>query len=319
MTTLTLGDFEFARFEIPETIPFGAKQKVVVHQLIGGKRQVDAMGSSPRNPAWSGYFVGENALSRARYLKGLCEAGKPLKLTWSELSYMVLIESVDCDFRLAWRIPYQISLEVITDDTALITEVPAPSIQQQVNDDLSATSALAALIGDSSLASAIGAIESTMAGIRNFTTAALSEVRSVLQPIQTARAVVSTLLAEASTTLAGLGNLASLGGLVPNPVSQFVSGMASSTAAATNSGILGQIDGRLGRMELNITALTSGVKTVTTGSTTLLNVAASQYGDARDWTLLAQANGVTDPEVSSITTLVVPAASTSGTGGVLNA
>ncbi|KAJ8139369.1 hypothetical protein OY671_007417 [Metschnikowia pulcherrima] len=174
MTTLTLGDFEFARFEIPETIPFGAKQKVVVHQLIGGKRQVDAMGSSPRNPAWSGYFVGENASSRARYLKGLCEAGKPLKLTWSESSYMVSIESVDCDFRSAWRIPYQISLEVITDDTALITEVPAPSIQQQVNDDLSATSASAASIGDSSLTSAIGAIGSTMAGIRNFTTAALS-------------------------------------------------------------------------------------------------------------------------------------------------
>jgi hypothetical protein len=50
---------------------------------------------------------------------------------------------------------------------------------------------------------------------------------------------------EASTTLAQLGSLASLGGAVPNPVAQFVSGLSLSVNAAQTTGTLADIDARL--------------------------------------------------------------------------
>lgn len=318
-TTVTLGDFEFARFEVPENIPFGLAQKQVVHKLVGGTRQIDALGPDPDDITWTGWLVGENALSRAKYLKQLCKVGAQLSLTWSELSYTVTVQSAKFDFRLAWRIQYTLTCTVVSDDAAPVTNVPSPSIEQLLNDDLTQATTQAAVIGDARLTTSISGVSSALAAVGNLTTASLAQVKSVLQPINDARAVVTGLMSQASTTLAQLGSLASLGGAVPNPLSQFVSGLAASTVAASQSGILADIDARLGRMSLNIGALTAGTKTVTTGATNLYAMAANQYGDAMAWTQLAQANGLTDPVISGIATLTVPPARSSSTGGILNA
>ena len=55
-TVLTLGDFEFARYEIPEQITFGGDQRLVVHELVGGTRVIDAMGRADAPLEWSGLF-----------------------------------------------------------------------------------------------------------------------------------------------------------------------------------------------------------------------------------------------------------------------
>ncbi len=99
-TVLTLGDFEFAAYEIPEKISFGGSQHLTTHELIGGARVIDAMGRSDMPIAWSGVFDGENALERARYLDGLRIAGKSLKLTWSELSYQVIVAELERAYEL---------------------------------------------------------------------------------------------------------------------------------------------------------------------------------------------------------------------------
>jgi hypothetical protein len=56
-TTLTLGDFTFARYEIPERIPFGGDQQLNVHKLVGGVRVIDALGADPMPIEWSGFFA----------------------------------------------------------------------------------------------------------------------------------------------------------------------------------------------------------------------------------------------------------------------
>lgn len=318
-TTVTLGNFEFTRFEVPETMPFGVAQKQVVHKLVGGVRQIDALGPDPDDISWTGWLTGESALPRAMELKRLCRTGAQLALTWSGLAYTVTVQSAKFDFRLAWRIQYTLTCTVVSDDTSPNVTMPQISVEQALNNDLTQATTLAAKVGNTGLIGSIGKITTALKSVNNLATASLAQVKSILQPINEARAAVTGLMSQASTTLANLGNLASLGGLIPNPVSRFASGLASSTVAATQTGILADIDARLGRMSLNIGALTAGAKTVTTGATNLYAVASKEYGDAMAWTRVAQANGLTDPAISGITTLNLPAASGASTGGVLNA
>jgi len=49
-TTVNLGAFQFALFEIPEKIHWGGSQRTAVHELVGGKRVIDAMGRSDSRP-----------------------------------------------------------------------------------------------------------------------------------------------------------------------------------------------------------------------------------------------------------------------------
>jgi hypothetical protein len=320
MTTLTLGDLEFARYEIPQAMPFGTEQKLNVHQLVGGKRVIDVLGAIPRNPTWSGWFVGSQALARARYLKGLCEAGKPLSLKVDELSMTVVIHTVECDFRQAWRIPYTVTCEVVSDDTAPITDRPSPSVDQLVSDDMTSSTSLAAGLGIPSLTSAVSSVSTALANVKTFVGAAQSQIQSVLAPIAAARVVVGSLLNQASTTLAAVGNLSSLNGAIANPVSDFVNRLSLTSTNAANSGILAQLDKNLARMQANISAVNSGTASVTLGGGNLYQLAAAEYGDPMAWTTLAQANRVTDPTLSGITTVVVPPKpSAAQSTGILNA
>ena len=209
--TLQLGDFTFARFEIPENIPFGASQKLNVHTLVGGTRVIDALGKVPVNPGWSGWLIGENAIGRARYLKTLTEVGKPVKLSWSEFAYTVLVSAFNADFRRANRIPYQISFEVVSDDTATIDQAPPPSAEQLVSDDLKTATGLGALIGDSTLSSLIVTVSNAVRTVGSFASSPANAIAALGIPIGAARVQVGTLLAGANNVLAGVSGV---GGIV---------------------------------------------------------------------------------------------------------
>ena len=55
---------------------------------------------------------------------------------------------------------------------------------------------------------------------------------------------------------------------------------------------------------------------VRVAATTLFHVAAKQLGDATQWNRIALLNGLTDPMVSGITELLVPAYDPTATGGL---
>ncbi|WP_424139359.1 hypothetical protein [Roseomonas chloroacetimidivorans] len=58
--------------------------------------------------------------------------------------------------------------------------------------------------------------------------------------------------------------------------------------------------------------------TITVAGTTLYHLASSAYGDASLWTVIAAANGLTDPWVDSITVLTIPRqGGRQASGGVL--
>ncbi len=329
-TVLTLGDFAFARLEIPEKIAFGGAQKLVTHELVGGVRVVDAMGREDVPLEWSGMFTGANALARARYLDGLRIAGKPLTLTWDEFLYTVVIRSFTADFERFYQIPYRISCLVVADGTSPQTSIASAGIDSLLADDLAAAKVLAAKIGDgptpaaalkpgqkdTTLSGLMGTLDSAIKKVSDFSKATQSQINSVLQPLADVRARVKVLTASVGNLVT---NVATLGGVLPNnPIAKNAAKLTEKAASFTQLPQLYNLDAVLGRMGGNIGNIGGGDKTVTTAGGNLYGVAAKQYGDATAWPGIAKANNLTDPQITGVKTLTIPA-TPDNSGGVLRA
>lgn len=70
----------------------------------------------------------------------------------------------------------------------------------------------------------------------------------------------------------------------------------------------------------NLALISEGAtgQVITVNNTSLYALAAQYYGNADDWTVIAEANGLTDPMITQTLTLTIPSSAIS-TGGVLNA
>lgn len=320
-TTLTLqspdtGDvFEFARFEIPEVIPFGGEHRLIVHELVGGVRTIDAMGAAPMPIEWCGHFVGDTALERALYIDGLRKAGKPLQLSWDELAFTVVLASFHCEFRRFYRLPYRITCEVVEDLTTPVDYIAAPSIDQLIGDDMITANGLASSVGDGMLSSLMGTLNSAISTVSSFAQAAQSVSNSVLQPIASVRARVGILM---QSTNGVIQNVTTLGGILPSsPITQQTNKLLGQINAVNQSSNLINLDRVLGRMATNIGTINSGTRQVVVAGGNLYSVAASEYGDAMGWTAIAQANGMKDPQINGVMQLTIPPDGNQ-TNGVLN-
>lgn len=314
---LKLGDFTFERNEIPEEMPFGGEQALVVHRLVGGTKIVQAMGDFTGPISWSGWLEGQDALSRARQLTAMRVAGVPVVLTWSEQSYAVLIHAFTPVFRRFYKIPYQITVEVIEDLTLSTAGTGDASIDDLINGDILDASGLAESIGDFTLTGLMNTVNSAISGVSSFANAAQSTLNSVLQPIAAVRQQVGTLIASVNNTMI---NVTTLGGIVPNnPIAKQVQNISNQIVAAQQLQLLVAMDRTVGRAQMNIGSIYSSAKQITTAGGNLLDMAAKEYGDAMAWTGLAKANPQLggDPQVSGIQTITIPP-SKDTVGGVLN-
>jgi hypothetical protein len=314
-TIITLGDFEFSRLEIPERIPFGGEQRLAVHELVGGVRVIDAMGRADAPLEWSGMFLGDTALERARYLDGLRIAGNPLTLTWDELAYEVVIASFKAEFERFYQIPYQISCTVLQDLNSPVTTIADPGIDDLVGDDMNTASGLGGLIGDGPLSSALTTLNSAIGAVSSFAGAAQSVINTVLEPLAAVQARVQILIASTGNTIS---NVATLGGILPNqPIAQSAASLTNQMSSMTQLPNLYSLQSVLGRMGGNLGAVGMSSNTITSAGGNLFGMAAQAYKDATAWTTLARANKLTDPQLTGVNTIMVPA-SHDNSGGVLS-
>lgn len=313
-TQVTLGDITFAYLEVPESIPFGGEQRTTVHELVGGVRVVDAMGPSDMPLEWSGLFLGDTALARARYLDTQRKLGNALLLSWSELRYRVVIESFQANFERAYQIPYRISCVVVEDQTSPVTSVAAASIDDLMSGDMDAVNGFGSSIGDGTLSGLIGTLNTAITSVSSFANAAQSTINSVLTPIQAVQSRVSLLIASAGNTIQ---NVSTLGGVLPaTPVAQAASKLAGQAAAFTTLPQLYGLQSVLGRMNANLGSVAGASSTQTVAGGNLQRIAADTYGDASAWTGIAKANGLSDPQLVGVQDLRVPLVP-DNTGGVL--
>lgn len=314
-TIVKLGDFEFSGYEVPESIPFGGSQNLVLHQLVGGRRVIDDMGPSYANIQWSGLLYGQNALSRARYLETLRTQGGTLKLTWSELSYNVVIAEVKCNFERFYQIPYTITL-MVQDNLTLPQNVVVGGIDSYVADDMATANTLGTQIGDSTLSTLLSTLDTAIKAVSSFATAAQSTINSVLQPLHEVQARVTILTSQVSSVLE---NTVTIGGLLPNTtLSQRINGLINQTSAMEQWPPLAQLQAVTGRMNANLQSIGGSGKSVTVAGGDLYHIAEQQYNDATAWTGIARANGLTDPQIQGIKTITIPT-NPDNSGGILSA
>lgn len=324
IVTLMLDDFEFTDFEIPQSINFGGRQNLALHDLIGGVRVVDSMGAFSEPISWTGMFRGPDALARARYLDAKRVEGLQLTLTWSEFRYQVVLREFRATFERTYQVPYSITLEVVADESYPQTLLaPTVSIDSLIDyDAIAAADLVAALLAQaeitagpvttSTMAGSFGTLQTALKSVTSFVTATQSQLNSVLQPLSTFRAQVQTLMASVNNTLA---NATTLGGVLPNnPVSQQVARLGSQLAASQQHPLLLNLDRVAGRIAVNTQAGYKTERTVTQAGGDLFTLASQEYGDPLAWTVLAKANGLTDPLLTGINTLVIPPKPPAGHG-----
>lgn len=314
-TQIKLGDFVFEAFEIPENIPFGGQQRLAVHQLVGGQRVVNAMGRDEMDLVWSGLFFGSAALVRATYLHSLRIAGKPLKLTWSQFNYTVVIANFTFNYERFYKIPYQITLKVVSDNTLPTPSFVPTGYDSAILGDMSAASVFGSLINDAGLTSSLGSLGTAINAVSSFAKAAQSTINTVLVPLTAAVSYTKTLIASTENTVR---SVTTLGGIIPNnPIANQASGLLSQVNATAQLPNLYGLQNVLSRMGVNLGAINNlpNGQTVTQSGGNLFAMASQYYGDATQWTGIAQANNLTDTQLSGTNTLVIPA-NPQPTGGV---
>jgi hypothetical protein len=313
--TLKLGDFTFSSYEIPEKITFGGDQHLVTHELVGGVRVVDAMGRSDAPLQWSGLMLGQNALNRARYLDYLRVTGLALPLTWSELSYQVVVSSFTADFERSYKIPYRINCTVVSDVAAPIKGSAPDGFDQAVRNDMNSANTLGGLIGDGPLSAALGGLNTAIGAVSNFAKATQSVINGVVGPLAAVQSRVGLLIGSVGNVVT---NISTVGGILPNsPIASAASRLNGQVAAMTQLPQLYNLQSVVGRMAGNLGSIGSGAKTLVQAGGNLYSAAQQVYGDATAWTTLARANSLIDPVLSGVTNLKIPALP-DGLGGILS-
>ncbi len=249
-TVVELGAFKFSGFEVPDKIPFGGDQQAVVHKLVGGARQVDAMGRDDAPLEWSGIFRGDSAQLRALYLDGLRIAGKQQQLRWYGFDFTVIVKTFHADFERFYHIPYKISCLVVADNASPITTIIAPDVDTLIGDDMAAANTLGGAIGDGPLSTALGALNTAIKSVSSFATAANGAVQSVLQPLAAVQSRVNILIGSVGGVV---GNIGTFGGMLPgNSISQQANKMLGQVAVMNQLPQLYNLQSTLGRMGKNL-------------------------------------------------------------------
>jgi hypothetical protein len=322
MITLKLGDFTFTRLEIPSHIPMGGEHKLVIHELVGGTRIVDAMGKSYDPLKWSGFFLGSDALQKAKYFDYLRKQGKVLPLSWATLKYNVIIQQFQFDFEQQFKIPYSMTCVVVTDESdqvtsAVVVDIGAVvvDIDQALKADIGTAAAEADALEETTevpatgIKASIAKIKAAIDKVRKFVKATQDQIKEIKDTIQDAQRQVTQAIASVNNTVQ---NISTLGGILPNnPVSVNAAKLGHNVSSVNNAVQLNQLQYTLKKMNKNVDSnnpriAVVGIATITVMGGTLFELAAKYYGDATKWDTIATANKLTSPYITSEVTLVIP-------------
>lgn len=161
------------------------------------------------------------------------------------------------------------------------------------------------------------AVASTVAAVNavpTFTTAPRATINGVLQVIASAQALVTTAISEANAAMIGVSS-ASVAGVANAGVGSPPT-LLSQVDIAQRLPKLGAIQSVLGRMQKNLTSAGTAGSIAVLAGRSLYDIALASFGDENAWPDIASANGLLDPELVGINSVIVPPAQT-GTDGVL--
>lgn len=307
VTRLMLGEFEFMEFEVPQRMVIAGRQKTVQHQLIGGQRIVDVLGTEYEPLTWSGIITGSQAGERVSAIERMRDAGHPVVLTLDDYRFTVVITAFSPVYEFVWRRPYTIEVAVVRNEGCPDkADALTGALRGLIDSDLGLALGLSNIINIDAVTETVLYLHQAVKQVSDFAHATVEQVQAVVRPLIAARNIIRH---ELSVLESAALEITTLGGLTPGyPVSRTVTNLLTQLDHATRLSALYHLQDVLGRLNRNIhTGQTAdGVRAVTLSGGNLYQVASEQYGDAAKWTSIAAANQLTDPQLSGIQTLTIP-------------
>jgi hypothetical protein len=108
-----IGPISLQGFEIPASVRFGGRQRLVTHNLHGGRRYVERLGPDDGEIAFEGTFSGVNAEARVRAFDTLRLSGAIVWLQWETFRRQVVVKSFITEYHSPWWICYKVSCVVV--------------------------------------------------------------------------------------------------------------------------------------------------------------------------------------------------------------
>ncbi len=311
-TQVIIDEITLANFEVPERIALPGRQKVVIHQMIGGKRVLDVLGVEYDALTWSGIINGPDASSRVQLFEAKRDAGKVVTLTCDDFSFDGVITSFAPVYEYEFRRPYSIEIAVLKrNDTPVKVDALTGALTGLVNSDVGSALGLTDTINIASVTAAVKEVQSVVSTVSDFAHATVSTVQTLVAPIVAAQNLVTSSISSLETSAL---QITTLGGLVPgNPISKTISNLLTQRDSQIQLTGLYALGNLLGRLHKNVNSgqTADGVQTITQSGGSLYQVASDQYGDPSLWTSIAAANDLTDPQLTGINTLTIPSNPTS--------
>jgi hypothetical protein len=142
---LSLGGITFDNFSPPSRMPWGGRQAMAVHKLLGGSRVVDTLGPDDRDISWHGFIYQNDALSMAQSLDALRIAGTALPLSWGAEAAVVVISEFNAEMvRWPSYIEYSITCTVAFSGAQGFIGAAIAGVDALVGADLTAAAGLLA-------------------------------------------------------------------------------------------------------------------------------------------------------------------------------
>lgn len=168
---IQIGSIDLQDFEIPQSLRFGGRQRVVVHPLAGGGRVVERLGAEDTDIRFRGTFSGVAAETRARSLDNLRMSGQIVWLTWGSYRRQVVVKNFIADYCTPWWIAYELSCIVVYQNPEGLVQLTnvAVLVSADMSNALSAASGTD--ISLTSLQTALSAPDATIYGTTSQATA----------------------------------------------------------------------------------------------------------------------------------------------------
>ena len=195
---LTLGQVTFQNFEIPEMINFGGSQSMSVKKLIGGQRQIDAMGRDDDDISWSGLFQGSTANFRAAFLDGMRVNGAAIPLTFSQYNFLVVIKDFKPVFKRFYWIEYSITCTIFQDLNKPFPLLLPVAYDDAIGNALTEANDIAFVIANPSITSALALLSEAINSVSSIQNASASVIATITGPLNSAIDVTNQQIASLS-------------------------------------------------------------------------------------------------------------------------
>lgn len=258
---VTLGDFTFYGWEVPEKVTWGGQQRMTVHKFVGGTRWIDVMGQDNADITWSSRFLSPDASARADQLDQLRKAGAQLDLVFAGRYYSVVISGFTANQEMLWHVPYTITLTPVSDNSFSAPAAATPL--SAVNDDINAVmaaeppppvlpvgapvAAVAVLAALTPAETAVAAVPAALAGMSVIaagtaaTTALAASVAAASTAVETAQTAADAQIATIAAAQVAASNLAGAASAA-EAVNNMQTALAATYASATAVAMAGYVD-----------------------------------------------------------------------------